>query len=512
MWLGAAIHATSAALLRRRLARLQQGFNNPDATQNQVVSYLFAQGAATHFGRDHGFERHLNLHQFAERVPVRTYEELYPYLERTLRGEAHVLWPGRPRWFAKSSGTTNDRSKYIPLTPESFAQTHYRAGRDTIAWYFANHGRSHGLSGRALSIGGSSEVNQFADTGSRYGDLSACLIENLPPFYQWLRTPSRRVALMAEWEAKLEAMAHETYGQDIVSIFGVPTWTVVLIRRLLALYQARTGRAAPSLRTLWPRLEVFFHGAVSFTPYRAQFAQLIPEPDMRYWEVYNASEGYFACQYAPGAPGMALLPGHGIYYEFVALEDLGSPHPPTRTLAELALGQVVAPVISTVGGLWRYLIGDTVEVVGLNPVRVVVAGRTQHYINAFGEELMVANTDAALAEACAATGAVVVDYTAAPIYFTGQSSGAHEWAIEFSAPPPDLAAFVVHLDAVLQRLNSDYAAKRYADLALRLPVVHAVAPGTFAAWLKARGKLGGQHKVPRLKNDRTVLEAVLGAG
>jgi hypothetical protein len=495
----------ASAFLQARIRRLQAMQRDPQAAQERLFRQLIGRSGNTAFGRDHHLRQVRTLRQFQERVPVRTYEELYPYIERTLRGEANVLWPGRTRWFAKSSGTTNDVSKFIPVTPESLHGGHFKAGKDLAAAYLHNRPESQVFKGKTFSIGGTHQVSKF-NASARYGDLSAVLTENLPAFYQWRRAPRKEVALMTEWETKIEAMAREIMAQPITALMGVPTWTIVLIRRLFEQYPGPMD-----LRRLLPQLEVFFHGAVSFTPYRAQFREFIPHDDMWYVESYNASEGYFAFQngFSPPENGMLLLADHGTFFEFVPLSEVGNPHPHTLGLDEVEPNCSYALVISTTGGLWRYLIGDTIRFTRTRPYELVVAGRTKHYINAFGEEVVVGNTDAAIAVACERTGARVAEYTAAPIYFRGKESGGHEWAIEFHTPPPDAQQFFQLVDAELQRLNSDYAAKRYHDLALAFPTFHIVPTGTFHQWLKQRGKLGGQNKVPRLSNDRSYLEPLL---
>ncbi|MFN8923518.1 MAG: GH3 auxin-responsive promoter family protein [Sphingobacteriia bacterium] len=489
------------AYLTRRYAGLQHALHHPRQHQARILADLIRQGRKTKWGQAHGYSRLSGYDDFARQVPIHTYEAFYPYIERVLKGEPDVLWPGRVRWFAKSSGTTNAISKFIPIPPRSLHENHYAAGKDMLAVYLHNYTGTHPSrisTGKILSIGGSSELSRY-NAHARYGDLSAVLIENMPRLYERGRAPSKRTALMHEWEAKLEAMAHETLRQHITGIAGVPTWTLVLLNKVMALAGTR------DLHAIWPGLEVFFHGAVSFAPYRSQFRQLIPHPQMRYLETYNASEGFFALQTEPHVYDLALLPHRGIFYEFRR----------TGTDAVVPLWQVQAGVdyallISTLGGLWRYEIGDTVRFTqAAAPYKLVISGRTQHFINAFGEEVVVGNTDQALARACHLTHAEVAEYTAAPIYQNDAGKGGHEWVIEFAQAPGNLGAFVSALDAELQQLNSDYAAKRYRDIALQLPLVHVVPPGTFHAWMKQRGKLGGQNKVPRLSTQRDYVEALL---
>jgi hypothetical protein len=403
-------------------------------------------------------------------------------------------------WFAKSSGTTSDRSKFIPVSQESLDQNHYQASKDVLTMYYLHHPESDLLTGKGLVIGGSHQIAQLNEQ-VRLGDLSAVLLQNTPFWGQWLRTPELSIALMDEWETKIEALAQSTITENVTSLSGVPTWTLVLLRRILEI----TG--ASHIKQVWPNLELYFHGGVSFAPYRQQFEQLIGEP-IHYLEMYNASEGFFAAQSHADEDGMLLLLNHGIFYEFMPVEEYGKPSPQTIGLADVEIGKNYALVISTTGGLWRYLVGDTIQFTTRFPFRVKVSGRLKHYINAFGEEVIVDNTDRALAMACAQTGAVVNDYTAAPVYFSAGQNGAHEWLVEFEQPPADLAHFAHVLDDCLRQLNSDYDAKRHKDIALRQLILQAVPKGTFNQWLRSKGKLGGQHKVPRLSNERTLLEEI----
>lgn len=497
------MHRLIRSYLRYRYRSLRHALQHPQQYQQRILQYLLDNGRATHWGREHGYAHIRDHRDYAQRVPIHTYEAFYPYVERVLKGEPNLLWPGTAQWFAKSSGTTNDISKFIPVPPVSLKLNHFAAGKDMLANYFHHYPKSLLGTGKVLSIGGSSEVSRFNEH-ARYGDLSAVLIENMPKLYERGRAPGRQVALMAEWESKLEAMAEETMRQHITGIAGVPTWTLVLINKILQ--KAGTTR----IHDVWPGLEVFFHGAVSFTPYREQFRQLIPHPGMHYMETYNASEGFFALQTEPGEYDMALLPHRGIYYEFIPLRELDSPGAQAVPLWQVEEGVDYALLISTTGGLWRYQIGDTVRFTRAQaPYKLVITGRTKHFINAFGEEVVVGNTDMALARACHLADAQVAEYTACPIFQDNEGKGGHEWILEFAAEPSNMEAFVQALDAELQTLNSDYAAKRYKNIALQLPLVHVVPPGTFHAWMKQRGKLGGQNKVPRLSNSRDYVEGIL---
>ncbi|GAA4352337.1 GH3 auxin-responsive promoter family protein [Hymenobacter saemangeumensis] len=497
----------SAAVQAGSLRRLEHIRRQPIENQEQVLRQLLRHARSTDWGQRYGFGENISAAAFAERVPVSTYEQLYPELERVLRGERDVLWPGRPRWFAKSSGTTNARSKYVPVTAESLHQCHYRAGRDMTALATHFYPRERLLAGKTLSLGGTHGPNPFrpAEPRSRAGDVSAVIMQQLPWWAEQMRTPPLELALLGEWEEKIERIARHVLQQDVRTLAGVPTWMIVLLRRVTEL------AGAGSICEVWPRLRLFLHGAVAFGPYRELFRQLIPDARMRYLEIYNASEGYFAVQDQPDSEDLLLLLNHGIYYEFLPAEQWDSPEPRPLPLSEVQTGRTYALVISTNAGLWRYLVGDTVRFTSLAPYRLRITGRTKHFLNAFGEELVIENADAGIAAACQATGAAVRDYTAAPVWFAGAagSRGGHEWAIEFLSSPSSLARFTEVLDTTLRQLNSDYDAKRHRDLALAPPVVNYLPAGTFEAWLAGQGKLGGQHKVPRLLNSREVLEAVL---
>lgn len=499
------LQTLGSAWLRRRIGTIEAATREPVATQQRVLQQLLVEGARTAFGRQHGLEAGLSAAEFQRRVPVQPYESLYPWIERSLRGEADVLWPGTTRWFSKSSGTTNDRSKYIPMTAASLRHNHYQLGQDMLAIYLDGRPDSRLFLGKSLAIGGSHELAREGPH-ARTGDLSAVLIENMPGFFDAFRAPKKTTALLPHWETKVEVMAREVLRQRIVSAAGVPTWMLILLRRLAELGQSPTlGPGTP----IWPDFELVIHGGVSFTPYRALFAQLLPCERVHYLETYNASEGFFALQNERAARDLMLMLDYGIYYEFIPMDELGRDAPRALTLGEVEVGPSYALVITTNGGLWRYLIGDTVRFTQRDPYKLVISGRTKSFINAFGEELVVENAEVALAEACAATGAVVRDYTAGPIYFEGAGAGGHEWVIEYAQAPTDQAEFERVLDAALQRVNSDYAAKRRGDLALRAPRVHVAPEGTFYAWMKQRGKLGGQNKVPRLANERSYIEALL---
>lgn len=489
-----------SGLARLRLPSLEQWMQNANVAQFAVWQDLLAAGQYTEFGRLHQFESIQTLEQFKQQIPIQEYDDLKPYIERMLQGEENLLWNTPVTWFAKSSGTTSDKSKFIPISEESLKDNHFKASKDVLSLYYAAHPESVLLTGKGLVIGGSHQINHLHED-VQYGDLSAVLLQNSPFWGHWLRTPDLSIALMDEWEEKIEKLAHSTIQENVTSMAGVPTWLIVLLKRILEI----TGKS--TIIEVWPNLELYMHGGVSFVPYKAHFEKLIGAP-INYLEMYNASEGFFAAQDDITVEGMLLMLDHGIFYEFMAIEEWGNEQPRTLQLNEVEVGKNYAPVITTNGGLWRYLIGDTIQFTSINPFRVKVSGRLKHYINAFGEEVIVDNTDKAIALACEKTGAAVKDYTAAPVYFSEAENGAHEWMIAFDKEPESLPQFVEALDNALKQINSDYEAKRHKDIALRLPVVQAVPPQTFENWLRYRGKLGGQHKVPRLSNERDTLEQI----
>lgn len=475
--------------------------HNPVGTQQQVFNALIGSAQFTEYGKKHGFE-HIDSIADYRKTPVNDYDTLKDYIQRILEGEQNLLWPSPINWFAKSSGTTSDKSKFIPISKESLDDNHYKAGKDVLALYLRQHPESKVMSGKCLVIGGSHQINQL-NADSFYGDLSAVMLQNMPLYGQMIRTPDLSIALMDEWEQKIEMMAHTTIQENVTYIAGVPTWTIVLIKRILEISGAK------HIQEVWPNLELYIHGGVSFKPYRNQFEAFIPSASMHYLETYNASEGFFAAQDDLNDEGMLLLLNHGIYYEFMPMEEYGKEQPQTLSLKEVETGKNYALVISTNGGLWRYLVGDTVQFTSLAPYRIRVSGRLKHFINAFGEELIIDNSDQAIAIASKKTSAIVNDYSAAPVYMTGDSNGAHEWIIEFEHLPVPLETFVQEMDTALQSINSDYEAKRHKDIALRMPIVHAMPKDGFKQWLKDKGKLGGQHKVPRLSNERNFIEEML---
>ena len=488
-------------LARMRMWRIDSWMQHPVEAQREVLQDLVTSAQYTEFGRKHRFSRLFSAKAFKNEVPIHEYDDLKPYIERIMNGEQNVLWNTPLNWFAKSSGTTSDKSKFIPVSEESLVDCHFKAAKDVVTMYYNFNPESDLLTGKGLVIGGSHTIHSVNEE-THFGDLSAVLLQNSPFWGSWIRTPDLSIALMDEWESKIEKLAESTIHENVTSISGVPTWTLVLFNRILEL----TGKK--NMLEVWPNLELYNHGGVSFVPYRDQFKKLVGG-DIFYLEKYNASEGFFAAQYHPDEEGMLLFTDHGIFMEFMPAEEYGKADPQTIGLQDVETGKNYAPVISTNGGLWRYLLGDTIQFVSRYPFRIKVTGRLKHFINAFGEELIADNSDKAIAMACANTGAVVKDYTAAPVYFSEGSNGAHEWLIEFEKEPVELRHFVYELDSALKSLNSDYEAKRYKDIALRMPLVKSLNKGTFSFWQKQKNKLGGQHKIPRLSNDRLFVEEIL---
>jgi hypothetical protein len=474
----------------------------PIETQHEALFKLLGRAEDTEYGKKHHFSSIKSTDQYRERVPLIDYEDLKKYVIRLRHGEKNLIWSGEIKWFAKSSGTTSDKSKFIPVTKDALEDCHFRGGKDIMAIYASNYPEHELFSGKCLTLGGSRQINNFSND-SYYGDLSAIIIQNIPFWAEFIRTPNQSIALMEKWDDKIEEMAKATIKDNVTHIAGVPSWTLVLMKRILEI----TGKN--NLMEVWPELELFTHGGVSFAPYRDQFRKLIPSPKMHYLETYNASEGFFALQDSPSSDDMLLMLDYGVFYEFVPLEEMDKKHPCSCTLEEVELDKNYAIVISTNGGLWRYVIGDTVKFTSVYPFKIKITGRVKHFINAFGEELIIDNAENALKTACEKTGAQICEYTAGPIYMNEHQKGGHEWLFEFEKKPPDIRYFMEVLDNALKAANSDYEAKRYKNMALNFPKYHILKDGVFYEWLKHKGKLGGQHKIPRLANHRDYIIELL---
>jgi len=487
---------------KSRFIGIQKFLDNPLDVQRDMLAKMVKSAASTEYGKQYGFKFIKTYEEFKRTVPIREYESLSPYIQRIRNGEQNVLWPTMIKWFSKSSGTTDNKSKFIPVSFESINDNHLKGGKDILSWYCHHYPESQIFTGKSLRLGGSSSVNSI-NHESYYGDLSAIIVENLPLWAEIRTTPNQRISLMPEWESKMEAMANATIKENVTSLVGVPSWMLVLSKHILK----KTG--AKTLKEVWPNLELYIHGGVSFKPYREEFSKLVGEGDMVYTETYNATEGFFAVQDSFPSKGMLLLLDHGIFYEFIPLDEFNGEESEAISLNEVDLGVTYAMVITTNSGLWRYSIGDTIRFVSLDPYRIEIVGRTKHFINAFGEELMIDNAITALERASKQTGANVKDYSAAPVYMSGVTAGGHEWIFEFNTAPNDIELFAKILDDTLKEVNSDYEAKRYKNMALHFPVIIEARSNVFYDWLMKKGKLGGQNKVPRLSNNRTILEELL---
>ena len=473
----------------------------PHEVQEELLFSLMKSAEATQIGKKYDFTSIKNYTTFSERIPIATYEDLEPLIELTRKGEQNVFWPSHIKWFAKSSGTTNAKSKFIPVSTEALENCHYKASKDLLCLYLNNNENSELFVGKSLRLGGSKQL--YEDNNTFFGDLSAILIDNMPVWAEFSSTPSSKISLMGDWETKLPAIINETVNENVTSLAGVPSWMLVLLQKALE----TTGKS--NLLEVWPNAEVYFHGGVSFEPYKEQYKKLFPKDSFKYYEIYNASEGFFAIQDQNGSDELLLMLDYGIFYEFIPMDTFGTLNQRVIRLNQVELHKNYALVITTNSGLWRYLIGDTIRFTSLNPYRIKVTGRTKHHINVFGEELMVENTDSALAKTCKGFNCEMIDYTVAPIFMKDNQKGAHEWIIEFKNPPEDIAKFSQALDENIQALNSDYEAKRYNNMTLNRLVLHVARPHLFYDWLKQQDKLGGQHKVPRLSNERTYLESLL---
>jgi len=495
------VNSIASWILKKRIHQIDLFRKYPNEVQNDVFLGLIKANEKTLLGKQYDYASIKNYETFAERVPLYTYEEFEPYIERARRGENNIFWSEPIRWFAKSSGTTNAKSKFIPVSNEALENCHYKAAKDLLCLYLNNNENSQLFTGKGLRLGGSKQL--YEDNNTIFGDLSAILIDNMPFWAEFSSTPSNKTSLMAEWETKMNAIIKEVQNENVTSFMGVPSWMLVLFNKIMQ----ETGKG--SLLELWPNAEVYFHGGVSFEPYKEQYQKLLPSSDFKYYEIYNASEGFFAIQDQNECNELLLMLDYGIFYEFIPMDTFGTSAQKIISLRDVELGKNYAMLITTNAGLVRYLIGDTVRFTSLLPYRIKITGRTKHHINVFGEELMVENTDRALAKACSLFQVEIAEYTVAPIFMVGKEKGAHEWMIEFTKAPQDLTKFAEVLDQCIQEVNSDYEAKRYNNMTLNPLVLHQARRGLFYDWLKGSDKLGGQHKVPRLSNDRKLMEELI---
>ena len=495
------INSIAAWFLKKRFHQIELFLKYPNEVQNELLMTLVDFARETETGKKFGFESIKNYSDFANRVPITNYEEYQSVIERSRNGENNIFWPTPIRWFAKSSGTTNSKSKFIPVSPESLEDCHYAAGKDLLCLYLNNNENSQLFTGKSLRLGGSKEL--YKENGTVFGDLSAILIDNMPFWAEFSSTPSNKVSLMSDWESKMQAIVNETIQEDVTSLAGVPSWMLVLLNQVLD----TTGKT--NLFDIWPNLEVYFHGGVSFVPYIDQYKKILPSKAFNYYEIYNASEGFFAIQDQNNSSELLLMLDYGIFYEFIDMNTYGTSAEKVIPLSEVEKNKNYAVIITTNAGLWRYKIGDTVRFTSINPYRIKVTGRTKHHINVFGEELIIENAEDALNKVCNRTKSEIVDFTAAPIFMKGKEKGAHEWLIEFKTPPKDLNYFNELFDNALKSINSDYEAKRYNNITLNKPTIHIAREQLFYDWLKQNNKLGGQHKVPRLSNTRDYLDDLL---
>lgn len=485
-----------------RIRELDRYATQAQQLQLNVLKRLLSKASDTKWGHQHAYSNTLSYERFAQQTPVNTYEDLKGYIDEMRQGKTDLLWPGRVKWYAKSSGTTNDKSKFIPVSKDGLHDIHYAGGTDCVTWYLRNNPKSRLFDGKALILGGSHAPN-YNQKNSLVGDLSAILIENINPLVNLVRTPQKKTALLSDFEIKRTRIAQEAIKKNVTNLSGVPSWMMSVLNRVLEI------SGANNISEVWPDLEVFFHGGVAFNPYREQYRHLIPSEGMHYMETYNASEGFFGLQDNPADPAMSLMVDYGVFYEFIPMDEFDNEHPSVLPLWDVEVGKNYAMVISTSCGLWRYLIGDTIRFTQKNPYKFIITGRTKFFINAFGEELIVDNAEKGLAEACAQTGAQVLEYTAAPVFMDEHGKCRHQWLIEFSKEPEDINTFAHILDQALQKINSDYEAKRYKDITLQPLEIIKARSGVFNDWLRQKGKLGGQHKIPRLSNKREYIEQIL---
>ena len=486
----------------KRNYQIQLYREHPVDIQMETLLNLLRRAKNTRWGEKYNFDKITSVEAFQKSLPLQTYDDIRPWVDRLRDGEPDLLWPGEVKWFAKSSGTTSDKSKFIPVTKDALEDCHLRGPKDVFAMYIKNYPETNVLWGKTLTLGGSHSINNFSNN-SYYGDLSAILIENVPFWTEFIRIPPAEIALIEEFEEKIEQIIDTSLDQNVTSLAGVPSWYLVLLKRILE----KTGKK--NILEVWPNLEVFTHGGVNFEPYREQYKKLIPSDDMHYMETYNASEGFFAIQDDPSLKEMLLMLDYGVFYEFIPMKEFGTENPGVLTLKDVELNENYALVISTNAGLWRYIIGDTIQFTSNNPFRLKITGRTKHFINAFGEEVIIDNAEKALQTACQKTGAIINEYTAGPIFMGDNQKGAHQWIVEFEKEPADTEQFATLLDERLQELNSDYEAKRYKNLTLEKLHLTVAPKGTFYQWMKNRGKVGGQNKIPRLANDRKYLDELL---
>ncbi len=495
------VNSIASWFLKKRFHQIELFLKYPNEVQNELLLSLLEVAKNTEIGKTYDFASIKDYNTFAERIPIKNYDGWQDTIERSRRGENNIFWPTPIKWFAKSSGTTRAKSKFIPVSEESLEDCHYAASKDLLCMYLNNNENSQLFTGKSLRLGGSKKL--YKENNTVFGDLSAILIDNMPFWAEYSSTPSNKVSLMSDWEYKMQAIVNETIKENVTSLAGVPSWMLVLLNNVLETTKQE------SLFEVWSNLEVYFHGGVSFTPYKDQYKKLLPRKDFKYYEIYNASEGFFAIQDQNNSSELLLMLDYGIFYEFIPMDIYATSNEKAIPLSDVKLDINYAVIITTNAGLWRYKVGDTIRFTSLSPYRIKISGRTKHHINVFGEELIIENAENALKKVCKRTKAEIVDFTAAPIFMKGKEKGAHEWLIEFKTPPKDIDYFNELFDNALKSLNSDYEAKRYNNITLNKPTIRIARQKLFHDWLKQNNKLGGQHKVPRLSNTRHYIDDLL---
>jgi len=497
------LNSIAAWIMKKRVHQIELFIKYPHEVQNEWLKKLLQTAETTEWGKRYEFSSIINYQTFSNRVPLQDYESLKTDINRIRKGEQNILWSTEIKWFAKSSGTTSDKSKFIPVSAEALEECHFRGGKDMVTIHCNNHENTKLFTGKNLALGGSHDVFRFEDYESFYGDVSAIIIQNLPLWAEFLRAPNLQIALMNDWDQKLEKIALTTMNENVTSIAGVPSWMLIVLNKIKEL------KGNISFKEIWPELEVYFHGGVSFNPYQQAFNELLKENNINYLETYNASEGFFGLQDQSNSNELLLMLDYGIFYEFIPVKTHGNIALTAIPLSEVEINKEYAMVITTNSGLWRYQLGDTIRFTSVNPYRFVIAGRTKHFINVFGEELMIDNAEKALLIACEKNNASVKEYTVAPVLMDSKKAGAHQWLIEFEKEPSDLNYFLEVLDNALKTINSDYEAKRYGNYVLQKPILIVAKQGLFYEWLALKNKLGGQYKVPRLLNNNSLMQELL---
>ena len=491
------LNTVTTWFLKKRMHQIELFKKYPLEVQNEVLISLLKNAKNTEFGIKYNFNSINNYSSFSKNIPLTDYESFFKYIERSIKGESNIFWNSPIKWYAQSSGTTNSKSKFIPVSKESLEECHYKAGKDVLCLYVNNNEDSNLFSGKSLRLGGSKKL--YENNNNYFGDLSAILIDNLPLWAELLSAPSNEISLMDKWDEKIKAIINSTLNENITSLAGVPSWMLILLNKILEDRNERT------IKYIWKNLEVYFHGGVNFNPYINQFKSVLGE-DVRFYETYNASEGFFAIQDRNGSDDMLLMLDYGIYFEFEILNKLNHE---IINLSKVKLDTNYAIIISTNAGLWRYKIGDTVKFTSLNPFRIKITGRTKSFINAFGEELIIENAENALNKTLSKHKSRIVEYTVAPSFISKKNSGYHQWLIEFEKKPLNISKFCEDLDNNLQELNSDYKSKRFKDITMKSLEIIIAKEKLFFDWLRLKNKLGGQNKIPRLSNDRVIIEELI---